>query len=237
MRKQSGEGNSDKAYKGLQVFAAPGVHPEAVEVMRNYLRPGMKVLEVGAGTGAFTLRLKECGYHVVASGIEPETFALEGIPYVTLNLNQELPKEHCGCYEAVVAIEVIEHVENIFDFFRKVARVLVPGGHAIISTPNIVSTLDRMIFLKRGMFNLFSPRLIDQPGHIQIIPYWLVIAAAAKAGLHLKHIQGVGFYENDSFSIWRRMALLMTDKIITALGGENFPGETNSHTVLFTFNR
>ena len=237
MRMQFSEDNSDKSYKGLQVLASSGVHSEAIEIIRNYLMPGIKVLEVGAGTGAFTLRLKECGYHVVASGIEPQTFVLEDIPYVTLNLNQELPIEHCGCYEAVVAIEVIEHVENIFDFFRKVARVLVPGGHAIISTPNIVSTLDRMIFLKRGMFNLFRPRLIDQPGHIQIIPYWLVIAAAEKAGLHLKHIQGVGFYINDSFSIWRRMALFMTDKIITALSRENFPRETNSHTVMFIFNR
>jgi 2-polyprenyl-3-methyl-5-hydroxy-6-metoxy-1,4-benzoquinol methylase len=197
----------------------------------------MKVLEVGAGTGAFTLRLKEGGYHVVASGIEPETFALEDVPYVCLDLNKELPTEHCGSCEAVVAIEVIEHVENIFDFFRKLARLLAPGGFAFITTPNIVSTLDRLIFLKQGMFNLFRPRLIDQPGHIQIIPYWLVIAAAEKAGLYLKHIQGVGFYMNDAFSIWQRMAIFMTNKIITALGRENFPRETNSHTVLFIFNR
>jgi SAM-dependent methyltransferase len=229
--------NSDKLYKGLEVFASSGVHPEAIEVIRNYLTPGMKVLEVGAGTGAFTLRLKECDYNVVASGIEPEAFALEDVPYVFMDLNKELPTEHCGYYEAVVAIEVIEHVENIFDFFRKVSKVLAPGGYAFITTPNIVSTLDRMIFLKRGMFNLFRPQLIDQPGHIQIIPYWLVIAASEKAGLNLKQIQGVGFYINDSFPIWQRMALFMTDKIITSRSKDNFPRSTNSHTVLFIFNR
>ena len=227
--------NSDKSYKGLDIFALPGVHPEVIEVIRNYLKPNTKVLELGAGTGAFTLRLKECGYHVIASGIKLETYALKDVPYIILDLDRELPAEHWDSYESVVAIEVVEHVENTFDFFRKVARMLSPGGYAFITTPNIVSTLDRLIFLKHGMFDWFRPTLIDQPGHIQIIPYWMMIAAATKAGLHLKHIQGVGFYAKNSFSIWRKIALFMTNKVITFLRKKNFPGETNSHTILFIF--
>ena len=64
--------NPVKSYKGLQVFAAPGVHSETIEIMRKYLRPGTRVLELGAGAGAFTQRLVEGGYNVVASGIEPQ---------------------------------------------------------------------------------------------------------------------------------------------------------------------
>lgn len=45
--------SSDNSYRGLKFLASPGVHPEAIEIIRHYLRPSMKVLELGAGAGAF----------------------------------------------------------------------------------------------------------------------------------------------------------------------------------------
>jgi len=65
-------------YKGLRVFAAPGVHQEAIAIIKQFLEVDARVIEVGAGAGAFIMRLPETGYQVVASGINPDTFALKG---------------------------------------------------------------------------------------------------------------------------------------------------------------
>lgn len=39
-------------------------------------------------------------------------------------------------FESVVAGEVIEHLEDPYDFLRRIRQVLPPGGRLILSTPN-----------------------------------------------------------------------------------------------------
>jgi SAM-dependent methyltransferase len=41
-----------------------------------------------------------------------------------------------GAYDVVVAIEVIEHVDDDEAFVRNVSKVLAPGGHVVLTTPN-----------------------------------------------------------------------------------------------------
>ena len=45
----------------------------------------------------------------------------------------DLPSESCDC---IVAVEVLEHVENDDAFVREVARVMKPDGEFIMTTPN-----------------------------------------------------------------------------------------------------
>lgn len=44
-----------------------------------------------------------------------------------------LPVAH---FDVVNAVEVIEHVEDDESFVRNIAKVLKPGGHAVLTTPN-----------------------------------------------------------------------------------------------------
>lgn len=46
-------------------------------------------------------------------------------------------------YDTIVSFQVIEHIKDDALFLKEIARMLKPGGQAIISTPNIKMTLSR----------------------------------------------------------------------------------------------
>ncbi|MFZ5448833.1 MAG: class I SAM-dependent methyltransferase [Thermodesulfobacteriota bacterium] len=218
-------------YGGHNVLASPGVHESALKIMKDHVREGARVLELGAGTGAFTLRLKEQGYQVTASGIEPHIFTLKEVPFSLFDINGEIPEEHRGQYEAVAALEVIEHLENVFDCFRKIYDLLTPNGIALITTPNISAIRSRLIFLKSGNFSFFNINLMEQWGHIQILPSWLIIKGAEKAGFNYK-ISGVGGFREDLLPWWQNFLTKVMTYIFNILSKERFVGEFSNSTIL-----
>lgn len=92
--------------------------------------------DVGSGTGVVTAALVEAGIPAIA--IEPSTggaaiAAQRGVVSVQGTLQSlNLP---CSCLAGVGAFDVLEHVTNRQDFLQEIARVLVPGGHFIITVP------------------------------------------------------------------------------------------------------
>ncbi len=46
-------------------------------------------------------------------------------------------------FDTIVSFQVIEHIQNDHLFLKEIARILKPGGKALISTPNIKMTLSR----------------------------------------------------------------------------------------------
>src|SRR5688500_11152258 len=58
-------------YKGHTMHAAAGVHEYAVELAKQVLPQGGRVLEVGAGCGALTLRMRDAGLDVVPTDLFP----------------------------------------------------------------------------------------------------------------------------------------------------------------------
>ncbi len=49
-----------------------------------------------------------------------------------------------GGYHVATMWEVVEHIENVHQFLRNVRELLVPGGVALLSTPNLLS-LSRLV--------------------------------------------------------------------------------------------
>jgi hypothetical protein len=193
------------------------------------------VLELGAGAGAFTLRLQNNRFKVTASGIEPDTFKLKDVPYYIIDLNKNIPPEHLKRYEAIIAIEVIEHIENVFEFFRKINAMLQDQGVAIISTPNIGCMLSRLCFLNSFNFLVFSPELLQSIGHITPLPYWLMQAAAEQAGLRCAGIFAIGEVKNIGF-----IKKFITDTLVfikKRCHGESFPGELSKPGILAVFQK
>ena len=56
-----------------------------------------------------------------------------------VDLNAFLPFRTAS-FDAVDLVEVIEHIENQPQLIRELARVLKPGGVALISTPNMLES-------------------------------------------------------------------------------------------------
>ncbi len=59
-------------------------------------------------------------------------------------------------FDLVLAIAIIEHLENPFLLYREVYRVLKPGGKFIIAIPNVLSFKSRINFLLSGNVTGFN---------------------------------------------------------------------------------
>lgn len=135
--------------------------PDIYEKVLGFLpdRGEGEVLDLGAGQGYLSRRLKDIGYAVRACDIDSENFRCPDIPFTNANLNDRFPFPD-NYFKCVVSIEVIEHMENHFRFMEEAFRVTKPGGLIIITTPNIMSFPSRLHFLLYG-FTDCAPVPID----------------------------------------------------------------------------
>jgi 2-polyprenyl-3-methyl-5-hydroxy-6-metoxy-1,4-benzoquinol methylase len=99
------------------------------------VRPGARVLEVGAAQGAIVLALTRAGYE--AQGVEPWAPAIAtgrqladelGVAIdLVEGAGESLPFREQE-FDLAIAISVMEHVNDPIAVFREVHRVLRPGG-------------------------------------------------------------------------------------------------------------
>lgn len=98
------------------------------------------VLEIGCSRGYFTQKLlnkarRAYGVDVNAELVQSAKRHYPVVDFRTLDANDPLPFED-GMFDAVVMLEVYEHVDSRKKLIDEVARVLKPGGILILSTPN-----------------------------------------------------------------------------------------------------
>ncbi len=108
---------------------------------------------------------------------------MRGLPVHALDLNSAWAKQLPGCFDALVALEVIEHLENPWHFTRQCAAALSPGGWLLISTPNIESSRSRIEFLLTGEFRFFRAKDFVECGHITSLTAQQIERTAFHAGL------------------------------------------------------
>jgi 2-polyprenyl-3-methyl-5-hydroxy-6-metoxy-1,4-benzoquinol methylase len=124
------------------------------------------VLDFGAGTGQLTLRLHETGRYRSVTGADlfPRAADLPpAVSWIEGDLNDRLPVPPAS-FDVVVAAEVIEHLENPRSVCRELFRLLRPGGHVLLSTPNNESWRAIVALLIRGHFVAFGDT--SYPAHI-----------------------------------------------------------------------
>jgi len=111
--------------------------PVTAELQRHGAR---RVLDLGCGNGTFTARLHEAGYDVTgfdhsSSGIALAQRQYPGIAFARHDLHEALPGGHEAAYDAVVAVEVIEHLLLPRRLMAAARVALRPGGVFIVTTP------------------------------------------------------------------------------------------------------
>jgi SAM-dependent methyltransferase len=158
--------------------------------------PRARVADVGAGNGHFSQalgeRLRARGLepaeHLEACDVMPEEFRYAPVACRTIGPDGRLPFAD-DSFDAVVSIEVVEHVENQFEFLRELARIARPGATIVVTTPNTLNANSRLRTLLQGFPLLFDPLPLGGgdvrhlSGHIHpISPYFLAVAAL-RAGL------------------------------------------------------
>jgi 2-polyprenyl-3-methyl-5-hydroxy-6-metoxy-1,4-benzoquinol methylase len=188
----------------------------ALLVAGGGLRAGIRVLEVGCGTGLFTAMLAESGAEILAIDISPDLLAqaqARGLPAACVRFAvARLEDGHLpGRFDAVVGSSVLHHLE-LRPALARLRALLRPGGCLCFAEPNM---LNPQVFLERRFrrwFPYVSPeetafvraslrRWLAQAGfdEISIVPFdWLhpatppaAIPLVERAGRALERVPGV----------------------------------------------
>ena len=148
-------------------IAMPGTHQKFLAYFetQNFSKD-LRILDVGAGHGAFTKKLYDQGFEVEACDLFPEEFHFEEVSCKKVDITKPFPypDDH---FDLVIAIEVTEHILDHEVFFSEIFRILKPKGQLHLSTPNILSLKSRVRFLFRGFFYSFNPLEMDNHNGLQ----------------------------------------------------------------------
>lgn len=179
-------------YNGMLIHADTGVHDQAIALFRQYVPAGKRVLDIGAGAGAFSQRLVDSGYRVTALDIDAEKWLPRDIPFLQVNVDTDFTGSIGDPFDAACCLEVIEHVENPWNLLRQILAALQPGGRLILSTPNVTSFLSRLIFLRTGRFHQFGDTDLAY-GHVSPITAWELSLIARRVGWRILEIHPGGY--------------------------------------------
>jgi len=108
-----------------------------LKTLLHYREPPAKVLEIGAGHGAYTALLRWAGYDATALDLSPwvgdfarGSFA---VPYLIGPVEDQ--KLEPRSFDVVVANDVLEHLADPLSTMRRCVELLKPGGVLVIQTP------------------------------------------------------------------------------------------------------
>jgi 2-polyprenyl-3-methyl-5-hydroxy-6-metoxy-1,4-benzoquinol methylase len=98
------------------------------------------VLDLGCGNGSLTAYFARHGFAITGldhsrTGIDLATRRYPETRFARHDLADALPKQHVKRYDAVVSVEVIEHLLLPRKLLESARNALRPGGLLIISTP------------------------------------------------------------------------------------------------------
>ncbi|MGI9006368.1 MAG: class I SAM-dependent methyltransferase [Streptosporangiaceae bacterium] len=106
---------------------------------------GDRLLDIGCGDGAYSLRLAPGFRHVDAIDIQTDRLAMfsdriAGTPLADQITVRQMSADKLDyadeSFDLVTAIEVLEHVTELDQALAEICRVLKPGGRFAFSTPN-----------------------------------------------------------------------------------------------------
>src|SRR5438552_6963551 len=111
-----------KTYRSIPIHAAPGLHEWICDYLKAAAGSGSRILELGSGAGALTARLSDAGFAVTPVDVDPGKWNLPGVSLTLQDLDRDeweaLPEAQAG-FDVVLAVEVIEHLENPSAFVRR----------------------------------------------------------------------------------------------------------------------
>ena len=134
--------------------AGESFYGKYVRALGDGVAPGEPILDVGCGAGQVVEALRGAGFS--AAGVDVAPPPIEGC----LGYDGRVLPFPEGCFSAVGAFNVLEHVEEPVAFLDEMARVLKTGGRMVVSSPNFLRVLGwrdyhpRMAGFRRKLRNL-----------------------------------------------------------------------------------
>jgi SAM-dependent methyltransferase len=180
------------ADKEAKYFAAA-----RVEVLPLMPQRSNRVLEVGCGTGATLEMLKRSGRCLTTYGVEivpraaAEARARVDHVFEGDLEHLELPIEPASI-DAILCLDVLEHMVDPWSAVSKLAALLAPGGVLIASIPN-VQNYRVVLPLLRGRWNYASEGLLDKT-HLRFFTRATAIDLMQCSGLVVDCVEPRGIF-------------------------------------------
>jgi len=133
------QSNSEVALRGNPSFSwRAGQERRLAMLHASAPLAGKRVLEFGCGIGTYVREICRYTPHVFGFDIEfnrLKTGSTQGVRGLVTAAAERLPFSD-GAFDVVFSNEVLEHVSDDRAACREIARVLKPGGRAVIFVPN-----------------------------------------------------------------------------------------------------
>lgn len=117
------------------------MHIATYDFARQYTS-GKRVLDYGCGSGYGSSRIAKSAIHVTAVDVAAdaiaharEQFAAPNLEFLEIDSTQPLPFED-DSFDTVLSFQVFEHVADTSSYLSEIRRVLAPGGHLVLVTPD-----------------------------------------------------------------------------------------------------
>jgi len=173
---------------------------------------GGALLDIGPANNPFPNMAKAAGFQVSVMDYKPPTTLAAGIPFIEGSLNQhpDALRDHAAAFDVVTSWAVIEHCLDTHRAVELMAQFCKPGGHIVITTPEIGTIADlygagrtpwfyppEHIFLisrkaLRLLFEAQGCELVHARKFEFSLPRWIVrygiVVAEGAAGLALKSL-------------------------------------------------
>ncbi len=123
--------------------------------LRRLLKPGMHVLDAGTGFGQYAWHVarKYSGVAVVGTDIKENYLTWAKACFRTSAAGAAIVLQHDdltapnveGPFDCILAVDVLEHIEDDVRVLEHFARLLASSGHIIVSTPSNLGGSDVLV--------------------------------------------------------------------------------------------
>lgn len=205
----------------LPEITIAGMHEAVIDPFLAHVRPPARVVDLGAGAGAWADRLVKVGFEVVGVDRARDRFGCANAKFVAADLNDDFAKALTGPFDAVTAIEVIEHLENPRHLLRQGKQLLKPGGLMFVTTPNIECVPARIRYLMTGDLRMFGrDPILNDPTHITPIHTQMFERMIEDVGFDLVHHGFNRIEPTVSHPVWRVLSRTLAPLMKGVTGGD-----------------